>query len=63
MVSMQVGVRRETPNPNIIRRRVGVRCAHPNLQGYIDFETSSIYFLAGCDFSGGLAADFGSMTW
>jgi hypothetical protein len=40
MVSMQIGVRRGTPNPNIIRRRVGVRCAHPNLQGYFEMASS-----------------------
>jgi hypothetical protein len=39
MVSMQVGVRRETPNPNVIHQQVGVRYAHPNLQGY--FEMAS----------------------
>jgi hypothetical protein len=36
---MQVGVRRETPNPSIVRLRVGVRFAHPRLPGY--FETGS----------------------
>jgi hypothetical protein len=31
---MQVGVRREAPNPNAVHLHVGVRCAHPNLPGY-----------------------------
>jgi len=33
-------VRRETPNPNIVRLRVGVRFAHPNLPGYFDISSS-----------------------